>query len=38
MSPFGFPKKSQPEIEDGARADGGFLVFEHTGSIRSGKE
>jgi hypothetical protein len=38
MLPSGFPRKSSPEAEDGARADGGFLVFEHTGSIRSGKE
>jgi hypothetical protein len=33
MSPFGFLKKSQPEIEDGARADRGFLVFENTSEV-----
>jgi hypothetical protein len=33
MSPFGFLKKSGPEVEEGARADCGFLVFENTSEV-----
>jgi hypothetical protein len=33
MSPFGFLRKSRPEIEEGERADRGFLVFENTSEV-----
>lgn len=33
MSPFGFLKKSQPEVEEGERADRGLLVFENTSEV-----
>ena len=33
MSPFGFLKKSQPEVEEREKADRGFLVFENTSEV-----
>jgi hypothetical protein len=33
MSPFGFLKKSQPEVEEREKADCGFLVFENTSEV-----
>jgi hypothetical protein len=33
MSPFGFLKKSQQEVEEREKADCGFLVFENTSEV-----
>ncbi|MEW6377944.1 MAG: DUF3343 domain-containing protein [Thermodesulfobacteriota bacterium] len=33
MSPFGFLKKNQPEVEEREKADCGFLVFENTSEV-----
>ena len=33
MSPFGFLRKDQPEVEEREKADSGFLVFENTSEV-----
>ena len=33
MSPFGFLRKNQPEVEQREKADWGFLVFENTSEV-----
>lgn len=33
MSPFGFLKRNQPEVEEREKADCGFLVFENTSEV-----
>jgi Putative Se/S carrier protein-like len=33
MSPLGFLRKSQPEVEQREKADSGFLVFENTSEV-----
>ncbi|MGB9628425.1 MAG: DUF3343 domain-containing protein [Thermodesulfobacteriota bacterium] len=33
MSPFGFLRKDQPEVEESEKADCGFLVFENTSEV-----
>jgi len=33
MSPFGFLKRKQPEVEEREKADCGFLVFENTSEV-----
>jgi hypothetical protein len=33
MSPFGFPRKNQPEVEEKGNANCGFLVFENISEV-----